>query len=100
MLTSSTGDELEGPRPLRKDELVDRVMAINCLEGKPFLGVLLGHQYHWGKLSLAEWWGREREILRQGLADVAGYEVSVPRRAPDPALVLERTAQIVDGLLE
>jgi len=100
LLTSSVGTELKGPRLLRKDELINRVMAINCLEGKPFYNVLLGHHYNGNALSLSEWWGREREILQQAMAGVSGYEVVVPRQASNPEAVLERTARIMDSVLE
>lgn len=100
VLTSSVGTELKGPRPLRKDEFVNRVMAINCLEGKPFYNILLGLHYNGNTLSLSEWWRRERKILQRALAGVSGYEVVVPRQAPNPEAVLERTARIMDSVLE
>jgi hypothetical protein len=100
LLTSSVGTELKGPRPLRKDELVNRVMAMNCLEARPFYNILLGHHYDGNALSLSEWWGREREMLQQALAGASGYEVLVPRQAPNPEAVLERTARIMDSVLE
>jgi hypothetical protein len=100
VLTSSTGTELEGPRPLREGELVNHVMSINRLEGKPLYSLLLAHHYASSTSSLPEWWQRERDILEQALADTVGHEVFVPRRAPDPAAVLQRMARIAESVLE
>ena len=100
VLTSSTGTELEGPRPLRKRELVNHVMAINRLEGRPLYSLLLAHHYASSTSSLPEWWQRERDVLERALADAVGHEVFVPRRAPDPASVLQRMARIAESVLE
>lgn len=99
VLTGSMGTELKGPRPLAKDELIDRVMGINCYESKPFHSLVLGYQPNGNALSLSEWWEREREVLEQALAGILSYEISVPRRAPDPKAVLDRVARILDSAL-
>jgi len=98
LLTGTPGTELDEPRPLPRDELVWRVTAMNNLEGKPFYNILLSHHYS-GDISLSRCWEREHDILEQALADVSGYELVIPRQAPDPQAVLEKTTRIVDELL-
>jgi hypothetical protein len=89
LLTSADGTQLAGPRPAARDDVLQRVAAVNCLEGKPFYNIYLAAQYNGEVPPLAEWWARERDILQRAFADAACYELIVPRQAPRRATVLE-----------
>ena len=99
LLTGSMGTEMGEPRSIATEELVDRIMAINCREGAHFSNVMLAHHPNGNAISLTELWVREREILQRALSEVSCLEVTVPRHAPNPRAVLEKTARIIDDVV-
>ncbi|MEO8285667.1 MAG: hypothetical protein ABI670_04480 [Chloroflexota bacterium] len=100
LLTSSSSDKLKGPKFIDPDTLVNRLMAINLLEGKPFNDILLGLHYAGQAPAPTELWGREREVLRRALIGVPGYEVLVPTHGTNPSAAVEGTSRILNSLME
>jgi hypothetical protein len=99
LLTGSMGTEIGEPRPIETEELVDRIMAINSREGAHFSNVMLAHYPKGNAISFPEMWEREREILQGALSEADCLEVTVPRHAPNPQAVLEKTARMIDEVL-
>jgi hypothetical protein len=101
LLTCSQGTQLQGPLPIKKDELIKRIMAINCVEGKPFFDILLCQQGHNKQaLSLSEWLTKESDILRRALSGVELYEIIIPKNTNEPEAVLSRVAKSFEQLVE
>lgn len=99
LLIGTDGTEVKEPRPIETDELIDRIAAINSREGLPFVKVMLAHQPSEGLMSLHEWWGLERENLRQALSGVPAVMLAVPQYPEDPAATQEAMARVVDDMV-
>ena len=98
VLVAVPGTSLGPPRRLGRNELLDRLMAINGIECRAFIDVLWACHATGKAVSPAQWWQAERALLEQAVAGVPGFEVGVPRDLADRRAVLEHTGCVLEEI--